>query len=240
MNPSTLPAVLYCDDDALCLRAFERSFSQHFRIFPCSSPHEALALLEQQRGTIGAVISDQRMPGMSGVELLERARTLAPDARRMLVTAYADLKAMVDAVNRGQVTRCFFKPWDRAEMLASLEEALKFAHLELKLRELRRQMMETEHQARLGQVMASIAHVLTGPVDSLSPHLAALRRNIAPVIEYVNTHLAQDNDPNVAEIVKELPSLISDMETGLEHLRTLMAQARDGRERSRETHSGLK
>ena len=219
MSPSALPAVLYCDDDALCLRAFDRGFSQHFRIFPCASPQEALALLEQRRGEIGAVVSDQRMPGMSGVELLERARTLAPDARRMLVTAYADLKAMVDAVNRGQVTRCFFKPWDRAEVLASLEEALKFAHLELKLRELKRQMVETEHQARLGQVMAGIAHVLTGPEGSLSPHLATLRRNIAPVIGYVNKHLAQDDNQDVAELVKDLPFLISDMETCLEHLR---------------------
>ncbi|HEX8703653.1 MAG TPA: response regulator [Myxococcaceae bacterium] len=219
MSPSALPAVLYCDDDALCLQAFDRSFSQHFRIFPCASPQEALAVLEQRSSEIGAVISDQRMPGMSGVELLERARTLAPDARRMLVTAYADLKAMVDAVNRGQVSRCFFKPWDRAEVLASLEEALKFAQLELKLRELERQMVETEHQAGLGQELAHIAHVLTGPVDSLAPHVAALRQNVAPVIQYVNKHLAQDNDQAVAEIVKDLPLLISDMETGHAHLR---------------------
>src|SRR5438045_404659 len=116
MSAYDLPAVLYVDDDALNLRVFDRHFGQRFRVFRCSSPSEALMLLEQRRGEIGVVVSDQRMPEMSGVELLERARTLAPHATRMLVTAYADLQAVVDAVNRGQVTRYFVKPWDRAEM----------------------------------------------------------------------------------------------------------------------------
>ncbi|KFE64672.1 sensor histidine kinase [Hyalangium minutum] len=230
MSPYDLPAVLYCDDDALNLRVFDANFGQRFRIFRCSSPNEALAMLEQRRGEIGVVISDQRMPGMSGVELLERARTLAPDAKRMLVTAYADLQAVVDAVNRGQVTRYFVKPWDRAEMLAALEDALKIARLELKIREVESRMMKAERLATLGQVTAGIAHELMGPVGYLSQNVAALRRDIDQVIEYVNKHLAQDPDRGVSETVKDLPSLIGDLVTGTEHLRQvahgLKAQAR--------------
>jgi C4-dicarboxylate-specific signal transduction histidine kinase len=230
MSPYDLPAVLYCDDDALPLRAFDANFGQRYRIFRCSSPNEALTLLEQRRGEIGVVLSDQRMPGMSGVELLERARTLAPDAKRMLVTAYADMQAVVDAVNRGQVTRYFVKPWDRAEMLAALEDALKSARLEMKIREMESRMMKAERLATLGQVTTGIAHELMGPVGYLSQNVAVLRRDIDQGIGYMNKHLGQDYDQAVAEMVKDLPSLVGDLVTGTEHLRqvahALKAQAR--------------
>lgn len=230
MTPSDLPAVLYCDDDALNLRVFDANFGQRFRILRCSSPNEALTVLEQRRGDIGVVISDQRMPGMSGVELLERARTLAPDAKRMLVTAYADLQAVVDAVNRGQVTRYFVKPWDRAEMLAALEDALKIARLELKIRQVEGRMMKAERLATLGQVTAGIAHELMGPVGYLSQNVVSLRRDMESIIAYVNKHLEEDPHPAVAETVKDLPALIGDLATGTEHLRQvangLKAQAR--------------
>ncbi|MBU8898230.1 hybrid sensor histidine kinase/response regulator [Corallococcus sp. H22C18031201] len=230
MNASELPAVLYVDDDALNLRVFDANFGQRFRIFRCSSPNEALALLEQRRGEIGVVLSDQRMPGMSGVELLERARTIAPDAKRMLVTAYADMQAVIDAVNRGQVTRYFVKPWDRAELLAALEDALKIARLELRIREVEGRMMKSERLATLGQVTAGIAHELMGPVGYLTQNVASLQRDMERVVQYVSRHLAEDPDPEVSSTVEDLPALIKDLSDGADHLRGvalgLRAQAR--------------
>ena len=230
MNPSDLPAVLYVDDDALNLRVFEANFGQRFRIFRCSSPAEALATLEQRRSEIGVVLSDQRMPGMTGVELLERARSIAPDAKRMLVTAYADMQAVIDAVNRGQVTRYFVKPWDRAELLAALEDALKIARLELRIREVESRMMKAERLATLGQVTAGIAHELMGPVGYLQQNVSSLRRDLEQVIQYVSKHLAVDPSRCVSEVVEDLPSLLNDLSTGTEHLRQvalgLRAQAR--------------
>lgn len=230
MNPSDLPAVLYVDDDALNLRVFDANFGQRFRIFRCSSPAEALATLEQRRGEIGVVLSDQRMPGMTGVELLERARTIAPDAKRMLVTAYADMQAVIDAVNRGQVTRYFVKPWDRAELLAALEDALKIARLELRIREVESRMMKAERLATLGQVTAGIAHELMGPVGYLQQNVSALQRDLQQVIQYASKHLSSDANRGVSEVLEDLPSLLNDLSTGTEHLRQvalgLRAQAR--------------
>ncbi|RKH96857.1 hybrid sensor histidine kinase/response regulator [Corallococcus praedator] len=219
MNASDLPAVLYVDDDALNLRVFDANFGQKFRIFRCSSPNEALALLEQRRGEIGVVLSDQRMPGMTGVELLERARTIAPDAKRMLVTAYADMQAVIDAVNRGQVTRYFVKPWDRAELLAALEDALKIARLELRIREVEGRMMKSERLATLGQVTAGIAHELMGPVGYLTQNVTSLQRDMQPVVQYVSRHLATDPDDEVSSTIEDLPSLIKDLSDGAGHLR---------------------
>ncbi|MBN8466856.1 response regulator [Corallococcus exiguus] len=230
MNASDLPAVLYVDDDALNLRVFDANFGQRFRIFRCSSPNEALALLEQRRLEIGVVLSDQRMPGMTGVELLERARTIAPDAKRMLVTAYADMQAVIDAVNRGQVTRYFVKPWDRAELLAALEDALKIARLELRIREVEGRMMKSERLATLGQVTAGIAHELMGPVGYLTQNVSSLQRDMERVVQYVSRHLATDPDAEVSSTIEDLPSLIKDLSEGASHLRGvalgLRAQAR--------------
>jgi C4-dicarboxylate-specific signal transduction histidine kinase len=167
---------------------------------------------------------------MSGVELLERARTIAPDAKRMLVTAYADMQAVIDAVNRGQVTRYFVKPWDRAELLAALEDALRIARLELRIREVESRMMKAERLATLGQVTAGIAHELMGPVGYLQQNVSALRRDLEQVIQYVSRHLASDANRDVSAVLEDLPSLLNDLNTGTEHLREvalgLRAQAR--------------
>jgi signal transduction histidine kinase len=220
--------VLYVDDDALNLRVFEANFGRRLPTILCASPNEALGILEQRRSEIGVVLSDQRMPGMSGVELLERARTLAPEARRMLVTAYADMQAVIDAVNRGQVSRYFVKPWDRADLLAALEEGLRVVALEQRVREVEGRMLQAERLATLGQVTAGIAHELGAPVSYLSQNVASLRRDLTQLLEHVGPQLART--PAMAELAADLPALVRDLEEGTQHLRhvaeSLKAQAR--------------
>ena len=221
-------AVLYVDDDALNLRVFEANFGRRLPIILCASPTEALGVLEQRRAQIGVVLSDQRMPGMTGVELLERARSLAPEARRMLVTAYADMQAVIDAVNRGQVTRYFVKPWDRADLLAALEEGLRMATLEQRLREVEGRMLQAERLATLGQVTAGIAHELGAPVSYMSQNVASLRRDLGTLLAHVGPALQQE--PALRDIASDLPDLLKDLEQGAQHLRrvadSLKAQAR--------------
>src|SRR5216684_1320865 len=111
MPPDESPAVLYVDDEPINLRVFEANFRTKFRVLTCQSASEALAILGTRAQEIGILISDQRMPNMTGVELLERTREIAPDVQRMVITAYSDMQAVMDAVNRGQVSRYFVKPW---------------------------------------------------------------------------------------------------------------------------------
>ncbi|MBF5041420.1 response regulator [Aggregicoccus sp. 17bor-14] len=221
-------SVLYVDDDALNLRVFEANFGRRLPIILCASPAEALGVLEQRRAQIGVVLSDQRMPGMTGVELLERARSLAPEARRMLVTAYADMQAVIDAVNRGQVTRYFVKPWDRADLLSALEEGLRMATLEQRVREVEGRMLQAERLATLGQVTAGIAHELGAPVSYMSQNVASLRRDLGTLLAHVGPSLQKD--PALRDIASDLPDLLRDLEQGTQHLRrvadSLKAQAR--------------
>jgi thioredoxin reductase (NADPH) len=116
------PVILIVDDERPVLNAVDRDlrqkYGQNYRFLKADSGETALKAVEQlkQRGDeIALFVSDQRMPGMSGVEFLERALEFFPEARRVLLTAYADTQAAIDAINRVGVEYYFLKPWDPPE-----------------------------------------------------------------------------------------------------------------------------
>ena len=116
-------AVLYVDDEEMALKYFEKSFGKEFRILTANNAADGLKIIEQHGDEIGVLLSDQRMPGEKGVQLLERARQLRPRLVRMMVTAYADFGVTVDAVNLGSIFRYVSKPIQAA----MLYEALSWA-----------------------------------------------------------------------------------------------------------------
>src|SRR5687768_8747514 len=116
------PTLLTVDDDADVLRAVERDlrrkYGAEFRVIRADSGRTALDALEQLKGRgdpVAMIIADQRMPEMTGVEFLERARTIHPDAKRVLLTAYADTDAAIRAINTVRIHYYLMKPWDPPE-----------------------------------------------------------------------------------------------------------------------------
>src|SRR5262245_4793759 len=105
-----MPAVLYVDDEEGNRQAFASAFRRSFRVFTAATFQEAWDILSKQE--IHVLLSDQRMPGFSGTELLARVKERFPAVRRMLVTGYSDLQAVVDAINHCGVLRYITKPWD--------------------------------------------------------------------------------------------------------------------------------
>jgi len=192
------PAVLYVDDEPINLRVFEANFRDHFKIITCQRPTEALTILGNRTTEIGILISDQRMPELTGVEFLERASVIAPDVLRMVVTAYSDVQAVIDAVNRGGVTRYFVKPWIKEDLLAALEDAMRIYQLQSRLREIEARMLRSERLAAIGQVSAGIAHELMNPVAYMSQ---------------------KNRDSVVEQTLEELPQILNDIETGSKHIR---------------------
>src|SRR5262245_41355287 len=104
--------VLYVDDEPSLCRAFARLFHEDPQIAIQTSiaPGEAADLIAQQ--PFDVIVSDLRMPGMSGIELLAAARRARPDARRLLVSGFADLQSALDAINEVGVDRLLTKPWE--------------------------------------------------------------------------------------------------------------------------------
>lgn len=119
-------AVLFVDDEEKALKYFRMAYAGDFPIITASSVAEAAAILDQRADEIGVLITDQRMPGGQGVDLLKRARTNWPNMVRILTTAYSDLDDAIEAVNSGEILRYVTKPWDIQALRIELRHAMEF------------------------------------------------------------------------------------------------------------------
>ncbi|WP_169977258.1 hybrid sensor histidine kinase/response regulator [Tautonia rosea] len=118
-----LHTLLIVDDEPSLLESLSGLLRRRFRVLTASSGEAALALLDAGE-SVHIILSDQRMPGMSGDVLLSRARLLAPEAIRILFTGYAEIGAVINAVNRGEIFRFLLKPWEPQELEAVLDQAV--------------------------------------------------------------------------------------------------------------------
>lgn len=117
--------ILFVDDEKNVLHSLRRLFmDEGYEIFVANSGEDALEILKVNP-SIGLIVSDQRMPGLTGVDFLEKAKEIVPDALRILLTGYADINAVADAINRGGAYRYVTKPWKDEELLQIIGEAAR-------------------------------------------------------------------------------------------------------------------
>lgn len=115
--------VLFVDDELSILHAMERTFQESgLRVLTANSAEEALQILESSE--LAVIVSDNLMPGMNGIELLTRIRILSPNTVRVMMTAYADLKMAVDAINKSEVFRFVTKPWANDDLISVVNEGI--------------------------------------------------------------------------------------------------------------------
>jgi DNA-binding NtrC family response regulator len=132
--------ILVVDDEQDNLDAFRFNFRKTFDIVTASGGAEALAVLEDKE--VAVVITDQRMPRMTGVELLREVRVRQPDAVGIILTAFTDVDVLIEAINLGQVYRYITKPWDAKEVRGVLQYAIERFHLQRDNRRLAAQLAE--------------------------------------------------------------------------------------------------
>ncbi len=116
-------SILYVDDEELSHILFKAVFGDDYDVHTAHSAREALEILRRQ--TIHLLITDQCMPEITGAELLAEIRHELPDIGRVMVTAYSDLEAVVQAINAGGLDRYVAKPWDAGDLKAVIEETLE-------------------------------------------------------------------------------------------------------------------
>jgi signal transduction histidine kinase len=172
--------ILYIDDDESNLVVLKATCSGELNVITASSGAEGLAILAEQE--VAVLLVDQRMPGMTGVEVFEIAREQYPDAVRILITAFTDLTEAISAINRGHIRRYLKKPWEPEELKAALREAVEIFQTRKKIADLETRLLETERTYALGVVAAGVAHELRNPLAAMSMNLELARMRLDTMI----------------------------------------------------------
>jgi len=136
--------VLYVDDEIHNLNSFKACFRRDFSVFTAQSVTEALKILKEQ--DIHLIITDQRMPETTGIEFLESIIKDYPDTIRMLLTGYADITAVVDAINKGRVFKYIQKPWEEALLKQTIMEGLALYATNLSKKQIAEKLEENNRQ----------------------------------------------------------------------------------------------
>ena len=115
--------IMIVDDEPANLRLLERLFRQGYEVITAESGEEALRLLTQH--DVALLITDQRMPGMTGVELLKHTAAMRPHMVRIILTGYTDVETLVEAINSGHVYKYVTKPWNNEDLRQTVNRALE-------------------------------------------------------------------------------------------------------------------
>jgi DNA-binding NtrC family response regulator len=132
--------ILVVDDEQDNLDAFRFNFKKAFDILSATGGAEALEILAEK--DVAVIVTDQRMPKMTGLELLREAKNIRPDAVPIILTAFTDVDVLIEAITLGQVYRYITKPWDAKEMRGVLQYAIERFHLQRENRRLMEQLAE--------------------------------------------------------------------------------------------------
>ena len=179
--------ILAIDDDPGNLIVLEEFLADEYSVTSTTSPKEALELLQEQE--FDMVISDQRMPEITGVELLGRVRELHPDTIRVIISAYSDAKAILAAINVGEVYRFILKPWEPQEVEEVVKQGLEFRMHRLviqrlvdelavrnsKLATALAELQETQSKLVYSARLATVGQLTSGIVRELKNHVTGVQ-----------------------------------------------------------------
>ncbi len=222
-TPEHRGMVLYVDDDRANLIAFRAITDAQYDVLTARGGDEALRILAE-RPDIAVLVTDQRMPGLSGIDLCERVHASHPDTMRMLVTAYSDLSAAIAAINRGHVNRYLHKPWNADELLATLSDGVERYRLRTTVQRLQVRISETERMYALGVLTASIGHELRTPLSVVNTNVGFARRALREALGK-----RRGNDA----------AALSALQNDLTELEAALADAEEGAQRLSEIVEGI-
>lgn len=172
-------SILAVDDEPANLNLLKRTFHRDYELLFAEDGVRGLEVMEKHH--VDLIITDQRMPRMTGIEMLSRSREILPDAVRIVLTAYTDVNYIIEAINLGHVYRYIVKPWAPDELRTTIEQGLDYYHLqklnahlveELKqslreLQEAQSELIVRERLSAVGQIASTIIHDIKLPIANI-------------------------------------------------------------------------
>jgi signal transduction histidine kinase len=223
--PAATPLILYVDDERPNRIVFEASFGNKFNLRSVGDGNAALEVMASQE--VAIIITDMRMPGMSGDELLRVVKDRWPTTIRVVITAFSDIEPILTAINEGLVARYLVKPWERAEVEQLLRWGLEAFTFGRESGALQRRLLETERLATLGSIAGAVVHDLNQPLIGLvmnAERLSELSASAPALLRLLAGGELGDADRAVLhELAEELAELTTDLASGAGHLRNLIA-----------------
>lgn len=162
MAEQSKPPILVVDDEPEILHSLRGLLRMEFEVHTAQNGFEALEILQRQ--PIHVVMSDQRMPEMTGVQFLSQVQGESPEAMRIVFTGYADIKAVIDAINQGRIFRYITKPWDPDELRAVLHQACA-EHDQI----VERKHLLSDLRSHMAQGLALVQGLREGTYGALTP-----------------------------------------------------------------------
>jgi signal transduction histidine kinase len=192
--------VLYVDDEENNLLAFKAAFRFDFNIKLANSPEEAFKILDEEEFQV--ILSDFRMPFMTGVEMFEKIRVNYPEPVRMLLTAYSDIESLIDAVNKGHIFRYIKKPWQEADIKTAIEEGYKFYLTRNILADKHKELISAYKD--LDRFVYSVSHDLRSPLMGILAiaQLIEKEQNLKEIHTLI--YYVQKNVGKLDEFIKNL------------------------------------
>ena len=217
-------AVLYVDDEEMALKYFEKTFGKDFRVITADNAATGQRILEEQGDKIAVLLTDQRMPGEKGVELLQRARRQFPGIIRMLITAYADFGVTVDAVNLGNIFRYVAKPLQVEDMRTTMQRAIEFYSVQRERDDLLAEKLSMLHNVIIADRVVSMGVLASGLSNSVRNVYDAVEGflEVVPGRHQDDRQLNQSSDPSAWN---DLYSLVQDQAKAMGALLSSVAAA---------------
>jgi signal transduction histidine kinase len=223
--PGTPPLIVYVDDERPNRIVFEQAFGRQFHLKAVADGNAALEILASQ--DVAVVVTDMRMPGMSGDELLRIVKDRWPATIRVVITAFSDIEPILTAINEGLVARYLVKPWERAEVEQLLRWGLEAWAFGRESAALQRRLLETERLATLGSIAGAVVHDLNQPLIGLVMNAERLTElaMAAPALRRLldGAPVSDEERGDLGDLGEELADLATDLASGAAHLRNLIS-----------------
>lgn len=203
-------AVLFVDDEEKARKMFIRLVSPHFTVFTACDVKDAMQVLEKEASHIGVLITDQRMPGLLGVDLLRHIRKEYPQIIRLLTTAYSDLADAIEAVNTGEIFRYINKPWDVDNLLIDLKLAMSFFTLQHDRSDLIQEKLSVSQHQSMTNSLKNLIALASGKTQYRQPLRAveSFLQQLADPVDCIDTSSIMNQEDYWANEIQTTENMI--------------------------------